>query len=82
MLQRGPRRLGEEEEERADQDQRERPDDAVADGDEVPLAREPLRRAGEVLAARRRRGGGGRGGQAGIVPRGSRLGKQMPADLR
>ncbi len=51
-LQRGPRRLGEEEEERADQDQRERADDAVADGDEVPLAREPLRRAGEVLAAR------------------------------
>jgi len=77
-LERGPGRLGEEEEEGADEDERERADDAVADGDEVPLLREPLRSAGKALASRERLGSGGREGQGSIVSRVRRPGKATP----
>ena len=62
-LERGPRRLGDEEEQRAHEHERERADDAVADGHQVSLSGEPLGGAGEGLAAGHGRSAGGSGGQ-------------------
>ena len=47
-LQRRPRRLGEEQKQRADQDKWERADDAVAHCDQVPLPGEPVGGAGQA----------------------------------